>query len=146
MTLMNNIFHQYLEEFVLIYFDDILVYRKRMESHKERLKIYIFHKLREHQLFAKMSKCEFGKRFLEFLGHVLSNKGVQVNQEKARKITLWKEPSSMKEVQFFLGLANYYRKYVPRFSEIAAPLTHLIRNGVEFESDSKQEKAFQELK
>ena len=145
MALMNNIFHPYLDKFILVYLDDILVYSKDMEEHTKHLRL-VFQLLREHRLFAKMKKCEFGKTSVEYLGHEISEKGIEVEKEKVKAIMNWKEPTCVKDVQSFLGLANYYRKFIKNFSEIAAPLTRLLRKDQPFFWANEQSEAFTKLK
>ena len=145
MALMNNIFHPYLDKFILVYLDDILVYSKDMGEHTKHLRL-VFQLLREHRLFAKMKKCEFGKTSVEYLGHEISEKRKEVEKEKVKAIMNWREPTCVKDVQSFLGLANYYRKLIKNFSEIAAPLTRLLRKDQPFFWTNEQSEAFTMLK
>ena len=107
MRLMNSIFHEYLDKFIIIYIDDILVYSKTDEEHTEHLRL-VLTKLRDHRLYAKFSKCEFWLKELVFLGHVVSAAGVAVIPDKIQSILDWATPKSVKDIRSFLGLAGYY--------------------------------------
>jgi hypothetical protein len=113
---------EYLDKFVVVYIDDILIYSKTEEGHAEHLHLALM-KLREHQLYAKFSKCEFWLNELIFLGHVLSANGIEVIPDKVQSVLDWVTPSSVKDVQSFLGLAGYYRCFIENFSKIAKPMT-----------------------
>ncbi|KAA0060864.1 retrotransposon protein, putative, Ty3-gypsy sub-class [Cucumis melo var. makuwa] len=141
----TRIFHRYLYQFVIVFIDDILVYSVDRESHEEHLRIVI-QTLREKQLYAKFSKCEFWLEQVVFLGHVVSAKGVSVDPQKVEAIVNWERPISATEVRSFLGLAGYYRRFIEDFSRLALPLTALTRKNVKFESSDKCEQSFQELK
>src|SRR3990170_2011034 len=104
--LINYIFMEYLDKFVVVYSDDILVYSKNEEKHAEHLRL-VLEKLREHQLYAKYSKCEFWLSEVTYLGHVISKKGIAVNPERVRAILDWTSPQTIKQVRSFLGLAGY---------------------------------------
>ncbi|KAK1653008.1 hypothetical protein QYE76_070813 [Lolium multiflorum] len=132
MRLMNSVFMEYLDKFVIIYIDDILVYSKTEEEHTEHLRL-VLTKLREHRLYAKFSKCEFWLQELIFLGHVVSAKGVAVIPDKVQSVLDWKTPKSAKEIRSFLGLAGYYRRYIENFSKIAKPMTDLLKKDKKFE-------------
>ncbi|KAL4026110.1 hypothetical protein IC575_014534 [Cucumis melo] len=145
MDLMNRIFHRYLDQFVIVFIDDILVYSVDRESHEEHLRI-VLQTLREKQLYAKFSKCEFWLEQVVFLGHVVSAKGVSVDPQKVEAIVNWERPISATEVRSFLGLAGYYRRFIEDFSRLALPLTALTRKNVKFEWSDKCEQSFQKLK
>ncbi|KAA0042309.1 reverse transcriptase [Cucumis melo var. makuwa] len=145
MDLMNRIFHRYLDQFVIVFIDDILVYSVDRESHEEHLRI-VLQTLREKQLYAKFSKCEFWLEQVVFLGHVVSAKGVSVDPQKVEAVVNWERPISATEVCSFLGLAGYYRRFIEDFSQLALPLTALTRKNVKFEWSNKCEQSFQELK
>ncbi|KAL0540156.1 hypothetical protein IC582_024386 [Cucumis melo] len=132
MDLMNRIFHRYLDQFVIVFIDDILVYSVDRESHEEHLRI-VLQTLREKQLYAKFSKCEFWLEQVVFLGHVVSAKGVSVDPQKVEAVVNWERPISATEVRSFLGLAGYYRRFIEDFSRLALPLTALTRKNVKFE-------------
>ena len=132
MDLMNKVFHPYLDQFVIVFIDDILVYSKNAEEHVVHLRI-ILQSLRDKQLCAKFSKCEFWLSEVVFLGHVVSGEGIFVDLRKVEAIVGWEQPKNVTEIRSFLGLAGYYRRFVKKFSLIAAPLTRLTRKGVKFD-------------
>ncbi|KAK1682387.1 hypothetical protein QYE76_043235 [Lolium multiflorum] len=145
MNLMNKVFMKYLDKFVVVFIDDILIYSKNEEEHAEHLRI-VLGTLRDHQLYAKFSKCEFWLKEVGFLGHVISAGGVSVDPSKIQSILEKKAPTNQTEVRAFLGLAGYYRKFVEGFSSIARPLTQLLKKDKKFEWTEKCEASFQELK
>ena len=145
MDLMNKVFHEYLDSFVIIFIDDILIYSKTREEHEHHLRMTL-KVLTEHQLYAKLSKCEFWLRSLTFLGHVVSIQGVEVDSKKIEVVKNWLRPLTPTDVCSFLGLANNYRRFVEGFSTIDAPLTTLTKNKVKFEWSETCEKILQELK
>jgi len=105
---MNSVFMPELDKFVVVFIDDILVYSRNEEEHAEHLRV-VLSCLREHQLYAKFSKCEFWLKKVPFLGHVLSEEGISVDPAKVQEVLDWKVPTSVHEVRSFLGLAGYYR-------------------------------------
>jgi hypothetical protein len=117
MYLMNSVFMPELDKFVVVFIDDILIYSRSMEEHEEHLRI-VLQWLREHQLYAKFSKCEFWIKEVPFLGHVVSPKEITVDPGKVKEVWEWKPPTSVSEVLSFLGLAGYYRRFIPNFSKI----------------------------
>src|SRR4051812_15040170 len=131
MNLMNKIFMKYLDKFVIIFIDDILVYSKDKQEHAKHLKI-VLQTLREHPLYAKFSKCEFWLDSMEFLGHVISKDGIAVNPSKVKSVLEWTAPKTVKEVRGFLGMAGYYRRFIEGFSKIAGPMTKLLRKNTPF--------------
>ncbi|KAL5546822.1 hypothetical protein UlMin_006509 [Ulmus minor] len=145
MDLMNRVFKEFLDRFVIVFIDDILVYSKSTEEHEEHLRL-ILQTLRDHQLFAKFKKCEFWLNQVAFLGHVISKDGVAVDPSKVEAVENWKPPSNASEVRSFLGLAGYYRRFVEGFSRIAMPLTNLTRKNVKFEWNDACNDSFLELK
>ena len=145
MDLMHRVFQPYLDQFVVIFVNDILIYSKSKEEHEGHLSIVI-QVLRDHQLYAKFSKCEFWLIEVRFLGHVVSASGVSVDLEKVEAVMSWERPKSVFEICSFLGLAGYYRKFIEDFSQLAAPMTRLTRKKVKFEWNDLCERAFQELK
>ena len=129
MDLMNRVFKPYLDKFVAVFIDDILIYSKSHGEHGEHLRI-VLQTLRTHQLYAKLSKCEFWLNSVSFLGHVISKEGVQVDPKKVEAVSSWPRPTNVTEIRSFLGMAGYYRRFVKDFSRISAPLTRLIRKQV----------------
>src|SRR5262249_34145160 len=143
--LMNRIFRPYLDKFVVVFIDDILVYFRSQEEHEEYLAV-VLQILRDNQLYAKLSKCEFWLDRVGFLGHIVSKEGIQVDPQKVEAVSNWPRPTNVTEIQSFLGMAGYYRRFVKDFSKIAAPLTKLTRKQVRFEWDDSCEQSFQKLK
>lgn len=142
---MNRIFHPYLDKFVVVFIDDILIYSKNEEDHAAHLNM-VLELLREKKLYAKLSKCEFWLEEVSFLGHVISKECIVVDPSKIEVVSQWEAPKSVSEIRSFLGLAGYYRKFIEGFSKLAVPLTMLTRKGQAFIWDSKCEEGFQELK
>ncbi|KAL4013983.1 hypothetical protein IC575_026168 [Cucumis melo] len=126
-----DVFWEFLDTFVIVFIDDILIYSKTEAEHEEHLRI-VLHTLRDNKLYAKFSKCEFWLKQVSFLGHVVSKAGVSVDLAKIEAVTGWTRPSTVSEVRSLLGLAGYYRRFVENFSRIATPLTQLTRKGAPF--------------
>ncbi|KAD5317282.1 hypothetical protein E3N88_17228 [Mikania micrantha] len=145
MDMMNRICKPYLDKFIIVFIDDILIYSKTPEDHAIHLRT-LLELLRQEKLYAKFSKCEFWLTEVQFLGHVINAQGIQVDPSKIEAITKWENPKSPTEVRSFLGLAGYYRRFIQNFSRIAVPLTSLTRKSVKFEWGTKQIEAFQILK
>jgi len=145
MRLMNEVLHDYLDKFVIIFIDDILVYSRSQEEHHYHLQ-KVLERLREQRLFAKFSKCKFWQREIGFLGHRVSEQGVTADPEKIAAIHEWPQPTNATEVRSFLGLAGYYRKFVKGFSSITKPLTRLTSKSVPFAWSTEAEEAFRKLK
>jgi len=129
----------------MIFTDDILIYSKTAEEHAEHLRI-VLEKLRQNQLYAKFSKCEFWLEKVAFLGHVLTTEGVAVDPAKIEAVIEWQQPKNVTDIRSFLGLARYYRRFIKNFSKIAKPMTELLKNGTPFVWSEKCEASFQELK
>ena len=125
MDLMHRIFQPYLDQFVVVFVDDILIYSQSEWEHEYHLRI-VLQLLRDHQLYAKFSKCEFWLTEVRFLGHVVSASGVSVDPEKVEAVMSWERPKSVFEIRSFLGLAGYYRIFIEDFSRIAAPMTRFV--------------------
>ena len=145
MDLMNRVFQPYLDRFIIVFIDDILVYSSSSEEHSEYLRI-VLQTLRERQLYAKLSKCKFWLDRVTFLGHVISVEGVSVDPQKIKAMVNWKLPKNVSEVRSFLGLVGYYRKFVEGFSKIAAPLTKLTRKDVKYDWVDACQQSYEELK
>ncbi|KAG8490789.1 hypothetical protein CXB51_014001 [Gossypium anomalum] len=145
MDLMNRIFRPYLDRFVVVFIDDILVYSRNETEHAEHLRL-VLRILRDKQLYAKFSKCEFWLREVSFLGHVVSASGIRVDPSKITAILNWKSPRNITEVRSFLGLAGYYRRFVKGFSTIATPMTRLLQKDVKFVWSEKCQRSFDQLK
>ncbi|GJU17329.1 putative reverse transcriptase domain-containing protein [Tanacetum coccineum] len=145
MDLMNRVCKPYLDKFVIVFIDDILIYSKNEQEHKEHLK-QILELLKKEELYAKFSKCEFWIPKVQFLGHVIDSEGIHVDPAKIESIKDWTSPKSPTEIRQFLGLAGYYRRFIEGFSKIAKPMTKLTQKKVKFEWGDKQEAAFQLLK
>nr|GEX55164.1 putative reverse transcriptase domain-containing protein [Tanacetum cinerariifolium] len=145
MDLMNRVCKPYLDKFVIIFIDDILIYSKDKEEHEERLKT-IFKLLKREQLYAEFLKCDFWLESVQFLGHVIDSEGVHVDPAKIADIKNWATPMTPTEVRQFLGLADYYRRFIEGFSLISKPLTKLTQKNKKFEWETEAEEAFQTLK
>ena len=145
MDLMNRIFQPYLDQFVIVFIDDILIYSGSKEDHEEHLRV-VLQILRENQLYAKFSKCQFWLDSVAFLGHVILAEGVYVDPQKIEAIVNWKPPTNVTEIRSFLGLTRYYRKFVEGFSKLAAPLTKLTRKEEKFVWSEACQQSFDELK
>ncbi|KAL0544262.1 hypothetical protein IC582_019375 [Cucumis melo] len=143
--LMNIVFKEFLDTFLIVFIDDILIYSKTEAEHEENLRM-VLETLRANKLYAKFSKCEFLLKHVSFLGHVVSKAGVSVDPAKIEAVTSWPQPSTVSEVRSFLCLASYYRRFVENFSRIATPLTQLTRKGVPFIWSKACEDGFQNLK
>ncbi|GJU29340.1 putative reverse transcriptase domain-containing protein [Tanacetum coccineum] len=145
MDLMNRVCKPYLDKFVIVFIDDILIYSKSRKEHEEHLKL-ILRLLKKEELYAKFSKCEFWLSKVQFLGHVIDSEGVHVDPAKIESIKDWASPKTPTEIRQFLGLAGYYRRFIEGFSKIARPMTKLTQKSVKFDWGEKEETAFQTLK
>ena len=133
-----------MDKFVVVFIDDILIFSTNAEEHAEHLRI-VLTRLRDNQLYAKFSKCEFWLNKIPFLGHVLSGDGILVDPTKVQEVLEWKAPTTVTEVQSFLGLAGYYRRFISDFSKIAKPMTRLLQKDEKFVWTLKCEEAFHTL-
>ncbi|GKV15510.1 hypothetical protein SLEP1_g26297 [Rubroshorea leprosula] len=145
MDLMNRVFSKYLDQFVVVFIDDILVYPASHALHEKHLRT-VLETLRRERLFAKFKKCEFWLDNVAFLGHVVTKDGISVDPQKIEAVVDWKRPNSVAEIRSFLGLASYYRRFVGDFSRIALPMSRLIRKDTKFEWTPECEKSFLTLK
>nr|GEZ62409.1 putative reverse transcriptase domain-containing protein [Tanacetum cinerariifolium] len=145
MDLMNRVCKPYLDKFVIIFIDDILIYSKEEKEHKEHLKA-ILELLKKEELYAKFSKCEFWISKVQFLDYVIDSQGIHVDSTKIESIKDWASPKSPTEIRQFLGLVGYYQRFIEGFLKITKPMTKLTQKKVKFEWGDKQEAAFQLLK
>lgn len=145
MRLMNHVLREFIGKFVVVYFDDILIYSKNMNDHMMHLRA-VLDTLRNESLYANLKKCTFCMDKVVFLGFVVSGKGIEVDLEKVKAIQEWPTPKSVSEVRSFHGLASFYRRFVRDFSTIAAPLNELVKKEVSFHWGEKQQHAFDLLK
>jgi hypothetical protein len=142
---MNGVFREYLDKFVIVFFDDILIYSKSEEEHDNHLRM-VLQVLREHQLYVKLSKCSFYLKQIHYLGHIISKDAITVDPEKIETIREWSMPNNVTKVRSFMGLAGYYRIFIGGLSKIAHPITSLQNKGVKFQWTLDWEKSFQHLK
>uniref|UniRef100_A0A2N9I2K4 Reverse transcriptase n=1 Tax=Fagus sylvatica TaxID=28930 RepID=A0A2N9I2K4_FAGSY len=145
MRLMNHALRAFLGRFVVVYFDDILVYSKSLDEHIDHLHC-VLTVLRKEKLYANLKKCSFCLDKVVFLGFVVGAKGIAVDEEKVKAIKEWPTPKSITEVRSFHGLASFYRRFVKDFSTLAAPLTEIVKKSVGFKWGSEQDRAFIEIK
>ncbi|CAN4101642.1 unnamed protein product [Withania somnifera] len=145
MDLMHRVPKPYLDSFVIVFIDDILVYSRSKSDHEQHLRV-ILRTPREHKLYAKFSKCEFWLESVAFLGHIVSKAGVSIDSAKIRVGRDWPRPTTVYEIRSFIGLAGYYRRFIEGFSSIAAPLTRLTRKGITFRWSEECELSFGKLK
>ncbi|GJT42941.1 putative reverse transcriptase domain-containing protein [Tanacetum coccineum] len=145
MDLMNRVYRPYIDKFVIVFIDDILIYSMSKEAHEVHLKL-ILELLEKEKLFGKFSKCEFSLQEVHFLGHVVNSEGIHVDPSKIDAVKNWKPPKTPTEIHSFLGLAGYYKRFITNFSKIVKPLTLLTQKDKKFEWGAEQENAFQTLK
>jgi hypothetical protein len=144
-AMMNDIFRQELDQFVVIYLDDILIYSQDITSHINHINT-VLSKLRKFNLYAKLEKCEFHKPSIEFLGYIVSAQGLSMSPEKIQSILDWKAPTTVTAVQSYLGFCNFYRKFINNYSALAKPLTDLTKKSIPFKWTSATDEAFNNLK
>ncbi|WVZ51898.1 LOW QUALITY PROTEIN: hypothetical protein U9M48_002998 [Paspalum notatum var. saurae] len=143
MYMMNSVFMNELDKFVVVFIDDILIYSKNEKEHEEHLRV-VLTRLREHKLYAKFSKCAL-RKWVSW-GIFSSKKGVAVDPSKVKDVLNWKQPETVTEIRSFLGLAGYYRRFIKDFSKIAKPMTSLTKKNAKFVWGPKCEEGFRELK
>jgi hypothetical protein len=143
--LMNTILAPVLRKYALVFVDDILVYSKTLADHKAHL-AEVFGILQHHHLYLKKSKCTFAQQSLEYLGHIISSSGVAIDPAKIQAITEWPTPTNVKQLRGFLGLLEYYRKFIRNYGVISRPLTDLLKKNVLFQWNTQHQQSFQALK
>ena len=142
---MNNVLSKFLDKFVLVFIDDILVYSKNEVEHEENLR-KVLETLQEHHLYAKLSKCEFYEKQVEYLGHVISEKGIAVDLEKIKAILKLHAPKDVHDIRPFMGLTRYYHRFIENFSKISYPITTLQKKSVRFIWNQQCQNNFEKLK
>ena len=142
---MNMVFEGYLDDFVQVYLDDILVYSKTKEEHLVHLE-KVFQRLREHKFYGKLSKCVFGMSEVPYLGHVIGASGLKVDPAKTKAVEEWPAPTNIPELRAFLGFANYFRKFIPSYAQKTAPLNNLLRKKVQWDWTQQCQEAFAYVK
>jgi hypothetical protein len=145
MYLMNKVFMEYLDNFVVVFIDDILIFSKTEEEHEKLLRM-VLEKLRSNQLYTKFSMCEFWLTEVAFLGHVISAEGISVDPSKVKDVLNWMPPTNALEIRSFLRLAGYYRRFIKDFSKIAKPMTRLLERNKDFDWTEECQASFEELK
>ncbi|KAD5507948.1 hypothetical protein E3N88_15651 [Mikania micrantha] len=145
MDLMNRVCKPYLDKFVIVFINDILIYSQNQQDHKQHLRL-VLELLAKEKLYARFSKCEFCLREVHFLGHVINQKGIHVDPRKIKAVKQWEARTIPTEIRQFLGLAGYYRRFIKNFSKIAQPLTALTQKDRKYDWGKEQEDAFQLLK
>jgi hypothetical protein len=145
MYLINNIFMEYLDKFVVVFIDDILIFSKNEEEHDEHLHL-VLQKLGENQLYAKLNKCKFWLKEVSILGHIISEGGIFVDPSKVKDVLSWNTLQNVSDIRSFLGLAGYYRRLIKEFSKISMPMIELLEKSKTFEWTPRREASFQELK
>jgi len=143
-AIMNELFCPYLRKFMLVFFDDILIYSKTWKEHLQHLE-QVLVVLEEHQFYAKKSKCTFGKEEVEYLRHIISKEGVKVDPNKIKAIREWPKPVNISKLRGFLGLTGYYRRFIKNYAHVTAPLTNLLKKN-SFQWNDEAEKCFEDLK
>ncbi|XP_075180996.1 uncharacterized protein LOC142251834 [Anomaloglossus baeobatrachus] len=143
--LVNDIFRDIMDQFMVIYLDDILIFSDSLQEHQEHVKT-VLTRLRENHLYIKLEKCEFHCSQIQFLGYVISPQGLNMESGKIQAILDWPEPGNIKEVQRFVGFANFYRRFIRNFSEIVRPITLLTKKGQKFVWSTQAQEAFHRLK
>ena len=144
-TLMNTIFRPYLDQFVVVYLDDIVVYSQTLEEHLEHLR-EVFEALRENKLYVKREKCSFAQEDVMFLGHKIKDGKLMMEESKVRAIQEWQPPTTVPQLRSFLGLVNYYRRFIKSYSARATPLTNLLKKVKSWEWTSECQASFEDLK
>ena len=145
MRTMNNLFVDLLDKGVIVFLDDILIYSSSLEEHNRLLGL-VLERLQKHSFFCKLKKCSFYQTSTTFLGFDVTGSGLAINEDKMKSVSSWPVPKDLKQVQSFLGLVQFFRKFIKGFSQLAAPLTYLTRVGQKFTWGQEQQQCFEELK
>jgi hypothetical protein len=145
MSLMNGVFHEYLDKFIQVFMDNILIYSRTTEEHDDHLRL-VLQCLQEHKLYGKLSKFSFYQSNIHYLGHAISSEGIVMDPTKVEAIMEWPAPKNVLEVRSFMGLARYYRQFIKRFLKIANPITELQKKNKKFVRTEKCAEAFRRLK
>ena len=145
MCIMNSVFSKYLDKFVLVFLDGILMYSKNQEGNEEHLRLTL-KLLREHKMYAKLRKCDFYKYKIHYFGHIISKEGISVDPEKVEAVMNWPTPRNLADVRSFMGLAGYYMRFIEGFSTVAHSITSLQKKEIKFEWTPRCEESFQQLK
>jgi hypothetical protein len=145
MYMMNKVFMEYLDKFIVVFINDILVYSGSEEECEGHLR-FILQKLRDHKLYTKLRKCEFWLKQVAFLGHVISKGGISVDPSKVQDVLSWKASTSVSDIRSFLGLAGYHQRFIEGILKISKPMTELFKKDKQFEWMPTCEASFQELK
>ncbi|KAL2225830.1 UNVERIFIED_CONTAM: Retrovirus-related Pol polyprotein from transposon [Sesamum indicum] len=144
-TLMNQVLDGFLDEFVVVYLDDIVVYNRTLVEHEDHLR-YVLTRLHKHELYVKVSKCSFARESIDFLGHIVERGRIRIDLKKVQAIEEWRPPSDVHDLCSFLGLANYYRRFVKGYSATARPLTDLLKKTGTWNWTPQCQVAFDDLK
>ena len=142
---MSRMFSEHVNRFVLVYMDDIIIYSKTAEEHLQHLKV-VLQILRDNGFYCKKSKCQFALPAMLYLGHIISEQGIAVDGAKTSVVAKWPTPGFKLDLQRFLGLTNYFRKFIPRYAEMVSLLTDLTRKSVEWRWSAKAQLAFERVK
>jgi len=145
MRLLNHVMREFLGKFIVVYFDDILIYNNNLDEHINHLH-YVLDVLRKEKLYANMKKCSFCMGKIVFLDYVVSAQGIEVDEEKVKAIREWPMPTSVTKIRSFHGLEGFYRRFVKDFSTIDAPSTKVIKKSVGFKRGEEQNNTFLDLK
>ena len=144
-NLMNDVLFNYLDAFIVVYLDDIVVYSQTLNEHEMHLK-RVFQRLREHKLYAKPKKCEFAREQITFLGHKISEGQILMDERKVQAVIDWQAPTKVTDLRSFLGLANYYKRFIKGYSKIISPLTDFLKKDRAWDWDIECRMAFESLK
>ena len=144
MSLINSVFNRYLDKFVLVFLDDILIYSKNEEEHEEHLRLTL-QLLRDHKMYAKLSKCDFYIDRIHYLGHIISDEGISIDPEKIEAIMNWPTPRNVTDVRSFMGFVGYYKRFIKGFSKVAHAITSLQNKGMKFEWTPSCEESLQHV-